>query len=119
MREPADPPTRNEVWRHFLLWVLGIPLAMAAALAIIYAALRVSGGEMAWQAVSGMGTALIWGAVIVLLYPVMLVVWVADLRRGLRQAAEWQALSPAEQLAARSLATTTPKRRVTRSKGAA
>jgi hypothetical protein len=106
------PPTAAQVWRQFLLWVLGVPLVLAGAGGIIAGALWLTQGEMMWQAFSDMATALMWMAFIALIYPAMLFVWVSELREGLARAREWQALSPAEQAARiAAQATAAPKRR--------
>lgn len=100
-RKPAPaakalpPPSAWACWRVFLLWVLGVPLAVAAALGVLWAALWATGsGGLTQQADSDMGTVLFWLAVIALLYPAMLWVWVGDLRAGLRTARDWATLSP-------------------------
>jgi hypothetical protein len=88
-------------WRTFLQWVLGVPLAVAATLAVIRGALWALGStEMDPRAGSDLVTALWWLAVVVLLYPAMLVIWIADLRRGLRRARAWAALTPQARAAA-------------------
>ena len=70
-------------------------------LAIIGGALWLTvGQEMMWQATSDMGTALFWIGAIILMYPLLLIMWVAELRDGLRAAREWDALTPEAQAAA-------------------
>jgi hypothetical protein len=101
--KPANlpPPTVRQCWAEFLKWVLGVPLVVICGLAIIAGALWLAGGqELMWQTTADMGTALFWIAAIILLYPVMLFVWVSDLREGLRRAREWEALPPEAQAVA-------------------
>ena len=78
-------PSRAALWLRFWRNALGIPLAVLAAAGIIAGALWLSGGDMPWQAVSGMGTALFWTLAICLMYPALLVLWVVELRDGLRK----------------------------------
>jgi hypothetical protein len=113
-RKPAPvvqvlpPPPARVCWRVFLLWVLGVPMAVAGALGVIWAALWAAGsGGLTQQADSDLGTVLFWLAVIALLYPAMLWVWIGDLRAGLRAARDWDALSPEARAAA--LETAAPK----------
>jgi hypothetical protein len=95
------PKTAARCWVEFLYWSLGVPAVVVGGLAIIMGALWLTGGqEMAWQAVSGMGTALFWIGAIALMYPAMLVVWVLELQGGLRAAQDWAAMSAEEQAAA-------------------
>jgi len=97
---PLPPPTAWACWATFLKWVLGVPLAVAGAGGVIWAALWATGaGGMSWQAESDMATTLFWLAAIVLMYPVLLFIWVGDLRAGLREARRWAALSDAERAA--------------------
>jgi hypothetical protein len=110
-RPPSGPPSRAEVWKQFLLWVLGVPLVVVAGCGVIAGALWVSGGDMVWQAISGIGTALVWLGLIVLIYPVMVFVWVADLRAGLRAAGEWAGMDEAARAQALAAQAETEKRR--------
>jgi hypothetical protein len=99
------PPTVEQCWRTFAMWVLGIPLAVAGALGVIWLAFLLTGaGGMAWQTESSIGTVIFWLAVIALLYPVMLWVWWGDLRDGLKRAREWEAMSPEARAAAMAAA---------------
>jgi hypothetical protein len=117
--ETLPPPTALACWLTFLAWVLGVPLAVIATLAVIWAALWALGStEMEPRAAGDMVTTLWWLAVIVLLYPAMLVIWIGDLRRGLRRARDWAALPPearaaalAAAAAAGAAASLAPKRR--------
>ena len=110
---PLPPPTRAACWAEFAKWTLGIPLLVAVALGLVWLAIWITGsGEMIWQATRDMGTVLLWLALIVLMYPAMIFVWVADLRAGLRAARDWEALAEAEQAAAiAAQATAVPARR--------
>ena len=100
-RPPLPPPSQAACWAEFAKWTLGIPLLVAAALGIVWIAIWITGsGDMMWQAARDMGTVLMWLALIVLMYPAMMFVWVSDLRLGLRAAKEWAALTEAEQAAA-------------------
>lgn len=85
-KAPAVPPTRAQLWRTFLRNAVGIPLLILAVLAIIGRALWLTGGDMFWQAMSDMGTTLFWTLAIVLMYPAFLVLWIIELRDGLRKA---------------------------------
>jgi hypothetical protein len=51
---------------------------------------------------------------IVLLYPAMLFVWTADLRRGLQARRDWDTMTPAEQEAALAAARPAPRKRRSR-----
>jgi hypothetical protein len=93
------PPTKAQVWRTFPGWTVGIPLALAAGLAVISGALWLSGGSLMTRAELDMGTALFWMAAIALMYPVMLVIWIGDLRAGLARARDWAGLTAGEQAA--------------------
>ena len=95
------PPTRAACWAEFAKWTLGIPVLVVVALGLVWLAILVTGsGEMVWQASRDMGTVLMWLALIVLMYPAMMFVWVADLRAGLRVARDWDALTDPEKAAA-------------------
>ena len=109
----ADPLTRAQVWRRFLLWMLGVPTAIVAAPGIIAGSLWLSGGDLAWQAVSDPGTTVFWIGAIVLMYPVLIWVWIGALRQGLHAAAAWDAPSfetPDRVRAARPAAATKSRR---------
>ena len=113
-RKPAmptlPPPTSGQVWARFLKWVLGVPAVVLGGLGLIAGALWASGGQaMMWQATSDMGTALFWIGAIILMYPAMLVIWVLELRDGLKAAKDWAAMTEAERLAALA-AVPAPKR---------
>jgi hypothetical protein len=116
------PPTVARCWLTFWSWVLGIPLAVAAVIGVIWAALWALGStEMDNRAASDMVTTLWWLGIIVLLYPAMLWVWWGDLRDGLKHAREWEAMTPEARAAALAEAETAayvakPKRR-SRKKG--
>ncbi|MBP9184870.1 MAG: hypothetical protein KBF78_17175 [Fuscovulum sp.] len=95
------PPTRRQVWVTFLTWALGVPAVVVAGLAVIWGALALTGSQgLMPQAESDMGTALLWMAAIVLIYPVALVFLLLDLRDGLRAARDWAAMTEAERQAA-------------------
>ncbi len=104
----AEPPARAALWWRFFAWMLGVPLAAAAGLVIVWGALRLTGGDMAWQALSDMGTALFWIGAIALMYPAMIWVWVGELRDGLRERAAWEGMTEGERMAL--MAAATPKR---------
>lgn len=98
-RKPAPPklppPTVAQCWQVFALWVLGVPLLVGGALAVIWAALWALGSmPMEARAASDMLTALWWLGIIVLLYPAMLWVWWGELREGLKAARDWEAMAP-------------------------
>ena len=117
-KAPAlPPPTVAECWLTFWAWVLGVPLAVAAALGVIWAALWAL-GSMPMDARAGidMMTTLWWLGVIVLLYPAMLWVWWGDLREGIRAAQDWEAMTPEARAAALAEAAVKPKRQ-SRKKG--
>jgi hypothetical protein len=98
---PLPPPSRAACWAEFVKWTMGVPVVVIAALAVVWAVLWISGSwGLSSQAQGDMGTVLIWLALIGLMYPAMLFIWVSDLRRGLRAAREWEALTEAEQSAA-------------------
>lgn len=108
------PPSAGQVWAEFLKWAVGVPVAVVVALAVIWAALWLTGsGEMMPQAARDLMGTLGWLALIVLMYPVALVFLVWDLRDGLRAARAWAALSPEAQAAAlaEAQAPPAPKRR--------
>ena len=120
-KAPAlPPPTVAECWLTFWAWVLGIPLAVLAALGVIWATLWAL-GSMPMDARAGidMMTTLWWLGVIVLLYPAMLWVWWGDLREGIRAAQDWEAMTPEARAAAMAevaAAAAKPKRK-SRKKG--
>jgi hypothetical protein len=109
---PTLPPaTARQCWATFLKWSLGVPLICAGGLGIIGGALWLAGGqELMWRTVSDMGTALFYIAGILLMYPLLMVMWVADLRSGLAAARDWAALSPEAQAKALA-AVPAPRRR--------
>ncbi|WP_374395834.1 hypothetical protein [Tabrizicola sp.] len=120
-KAPAlPPPTRAQCWLTFWAWALGVPLAVAAALGVIWAALWALGSmPMDPRAGIDMMTTLWWLGVIVLLYPAMLWVWWGDLRDGLKAARDWEAMTPEARAAAlveAAAAAARPKRR-SRKKG--
>ena len=95
------PPTARHCWGAFLKWVLGVPLNCAGGLGIIGVGLWAAGGqELMWQATRDMGTALFWIAAILLMYPLLVVMWVAELRDGLKAARDWDTMGPDAQAAA-------------------
>ena len=95
------PPTRAACWAEFAKWTLGIPLLVLVVLGIVWLAIWTTGSaEMMWQATRDMGTVLLWLALIVLIYPAMLFVWVSELRADLGAARDWAAMSEAEQAVA-------------------
>ena len=111
-RPPLPPPTQAACWAEFAKWTLGIPVLVVVALGLVWLAILVTGsGEMVWQASRDMGTVLMWLALIVLMYPAMMFVWVADLRAGLRVARDWDALTdPEKATAIAARATAVPAR---------
>ncbi len=109
---PLPPPAAGQVWAEFLKWAVGVPLVVLAALAVIAGALWLSGsGGMMQKAESDMGTALMWIAAIVLMYPVALVFLIWDLRDGLRAARDWAAMTEEERQAALTVQAATPQGR--------
>jgi small multidrug resistance pump len=81
--------------------VLGVPLAVAAALGVIWVGLWALGSApMDARAGIDMMTTLWWLGVIVLLYPAMLWVWWGDLRDGIKAARDWEAMGPEARAAA-------------------
>jgi hypothetical protein len=107
MAKPASrppnlpPPTVGQCWRGFLKWVLGVPLVCTGGVGIIAFGLWAAGGNgLMWQATRDMGTAVFWIVGIMLMYPLMLFVWVAELRAGLKAARAWDAMPPEAQAAA-------------------
>ena len=81
------PPTAAQCWLTFWAWVLGIPLAVAAVLGVIWAALWALGStSMDNRAAADMVGTLWWLGIIVFLYPAMLWVWWRDLRGGVKAA---------------------------------
>ena len=113
------PPTVAQCWLTFWAWVLGIPLAVVAALGVIWVALWALGSmPMEARAASDMMTTLWWLGIIVLLYPAMLWVWWGDLRDGLKAARDWAAMTPEARAAAIAEAAAAPKpKRKSRKKG--
>lgn len=112
------PPTVRQCWGAFLKWVVGVPLVCVGGLGIIGGALWLAGGqELMWQTTQSMGTALFWIIGIILMYPLMLFVWVAELRDGLKAAREWEALTPEAQAAAIAEAKAARPERRKRKKG--
>lgn len=105
-KAPAKPPklpprTARQCWGEFLKWVLGIPLVIVGGLAIIGGGVWLAGGQdLTWQVAQNMGTALFYILGILLLYPLLMFMWVAELRDGLKAARDWEALSPEAQNAA-------------------
>jgi hypothetical protein len=111
------PPGRWALWGTFLKWVLGVPVIVFGAVGIIALALYLTGsGGMMQRTESDMGTVILMLGGIVLLYPAMLFVWTADLRRGLRTRREWDMMTPAEQEAAIAAARPAPRQRRSRKK---
>lgn len=95
------PPTARQCWGEFLKWVLGVPLICIGGLAIIGGGLWLAGGqELMWQTTQAMGSALFYILGILLMYPLLMVMWVAELRGGLKAARDWEALSPEAKQAA-------------------
>ncbi len=100
------PPTVRQCWGAFLKWVLGVPLVCIGGLGVIVFGLWAAGGqELMWQTTAAMGTAFFWIAGILLMYPFLIFMWVAELRAGLKAARDWEALSPEAQQAAIAVAT--------------
>ena len=120
--EPAKlpPPTVAQCWLTFWKWVLGIPLAVVAALGVIWAAFWALGSmPMDNRAGIDMMTTLWWLGIIVLLYPAMLWVWWGDLRDGIRAARDREVMTPEARAAAMAevaAAAAKPKRK-SRKKG--
>jgi hypothetical protein len=95
------PPTVGQCWGAFLKWVLGVPLVCVGGLGIIAFGLWAAGGqELIWQATRDMGTALFRIVSILLMYPLLILMWVAELRDGLKAARAWEAMSLEAQAAA-------------------
>ena len=113
-------PTVAQCWLTFWAWVLGVPLAVAAALGVIWVALWALGSlPMEARAASDMLTTLWWLGIIVLLYPAMLWVWWGELQDGIKAARDWEAMTPearAAAIAEAQAAAAKPKRRA-RKKG--
>lgn len=106
------PPTVAQCWLTFWAWVLGIPLAVAAVLGVIWAALWALGStSMDNRAAADMLGTLWWLGIIVFLYPAMLWVWWGDLRGGVKAAHDWEALTPEAREAALAAAAPVTKRR--------
>jgi hypothetical protein len=112
------PPTTGQVWQEFLKWSVGVPLVCVGGLGLIGGTLWLAGGqELMWQTTSDMGTALFWIAAIALMYPFLLVLWVADLRQGLKRARDWAAMTPEAQGAAKIATPEVPEPKRGRKKG--
>lgn len=112
------PPTVRQCWGEFLKWVVGVPLICIGGLAIIGGAVWLAGGqELMWQTTRDMGTALFWIIGIILMYPFLIFMWVAELRGGLRAARDWEALTPEAQAAAIAEAKAARPERRKRKKG--
>ena len=95
------PPTVRQCWGAFLKWVLGVPLVCIGGLGIIGLGLWAAGGqELMWQTTRDMGTALFWIGGILLMYPLLMFMWVAELRAGLQAARDWGVMTPEAQAAA-------------------
>jgi hypothetical protein len=95
------PPTARQCWGAFLKWVLGVPLVCAGGLGTIGFALWAAGGQdLMWQTTRDMGTALFWIVGILLMYPLLTFMWVAELRTGLKAARDWDAMTPEAQATA-------------------
>jgi len=95
------PKTARACWGEFLKWALGIPAVILGGLAIIGGGLWLAGGQdLMWQTTQAMGTSLFYILGILLMYPLLMFMWVAELRTGLRVARDWAALSPEAQAAA-------------------
>jgi hypothetical protein len=114
----ADPPSRGACWGRFLMWSVGVPVVVLVGLAVIAGALWLVGGwGLTNQAMLAMGDALFWIAAIALMYPAMLVIWVLELRDGLRAAKVWNGMDPATHAAAREDAARGPSKRSGPGKG--
>jgi hypothetical protein len=112
------PPTVRQCWAEFLKWVVGVPLVCIGGLGIIGGAVWLAGGQdLMWQTTQSMGTALFWIIGILLMYPFLIFMWVAELRSGLKAAREWEALTPEAQAAAMAEAKAARPERRTRKKG--
>lgn len=109
------PPTARDCWWDFAKWALGIPLAVLGAAAVVAGSLWLSQGiELAARTMIQMADILLWLGLIVLIYPLALVLWVWDLRDGLRAARDWDAMDEtarAAALAAQSAPSPRPKRK--------
>jgi hypothetical protein len=114
----ADAPSRAACWTRFLMWSVGVPVVVLAGLGLIAGALWLVGGwGLTNQAMLAMGDALFWIAAIALMYPAMMVIWVLELRDGLRAAEAWSGMDPDERAAAReSVARAGPAKRRARRK---
>jgi hypothetical protein len=114
---PADPLSRAACWGRFLMWSVGVPVVAAAGLAVIAGGLWLAGGrDLTNQAMLAMGDALFWIAAIALMYPAMLVIWVLELRDGLRAADAWERMDATER-ASMAAARDVPAARPGRPKG--
>lgn len=99
---PKLPPrTARECWGEFLKWALGIPGLALGGLAIIGGAVWLLGGQdLMWRTANDMGWALLYIGGNLLLYPLLMIMWVSELRDGLRTARDWAASTPEAQRAA-------------------
>lgn len=112
------PPSARECWWEFAKWALGIPLAVLAAGAVVAGGLWLSQGmELATRTMFQMMDVVLWLGAIALLYPLGLILWILDLRDGLRAARAWQAMTEAERAAALAAAPPSPPPRRARRKG--
>lgn len=99
---PKLPPrTARQCWGEFLKWALGVPVVIFGSLAIIGGAVWLAGGQdLMWRTTATMGEALLYIGGLLLLYPLLMIMWVAELQVGLRAARDWAALPPEAQKAA-------------------
>lgn len=75
------------------------------------------GMELATRTMFQMMDVVLWLGAIALLYPLGLILWILDLRDGLRAARDWQAMTEAERAAALAAAPPSPPPRRARRKG--
>jgi hypothetical protein len=95
-----------------------VPVVVLAGLGLSAGALWLVGGwGLTNQAMLAMGDALFWIAAIALMYPAMLVLWVLELRDGLRAADAWERMDPATRAGAREDAARGPSKRSGPGKG--
>lgn len=114
----TEPPSRTACWVTFVKWAFGTPAIVASGIGIIAGSLWLVGGQgLVTQAEMAMWDALFWIAVIVLLYPLMLVIWVLELRDGLKARAAWERMSPEERAAAAAAAGAAPAKQRRARKG--